>query len=157
MNEIREDMLKVKRMVSDVEMIIGKREGETELVNKLINAQNLLTYCMSRLENAIVPPCKVGDTVYAIGDKDGLQIKECRAEDFCFVSADNFEVAVYFECDTDCEGCYFNSWSQSHCGEWSCDGEYGNGLIPVNDFGKNVFLTREEAEKALAERMNNND
>lgn len=66
MNEIREDMLRVKRMVSDVEMIIGKREGETELVNKLINAQNLLTYCMSRLENAVVPPCKVGDTVWAI-------------------------------------------------------------------------------------------
>ena len=59
-NEIRADMLKVKRMISEVEMIIGKREGETELVNKLIDAENLLTYCMSRLENAVVPPCKVG-------------------------------------------------------------------------------------------------
>lgn len=63
-NEIRADMLKVKNMVSEVEIIIGKREGETELVNKLIDAQNLLTYCMSRLENAVVLPCKVGDTVH---------------------------------------------------------------------------------------------
>lgn len=67
LNEIRADMLKVKRMVSDVEMIIGKREGETELVNKLIDAENLLTYCMSRLENALLPPCKVGDELYAVG------------------------------------------------------------------------------------------
>lgn len=56
MNEIRADMLKVKRMISDVEIVIGKRDGETELVNKLIDAENLLTYCMSRLENAVVPP-----------------------------------------------------------------------------------------------------
>lgn len=98
-------------------------------------------------------PCKVGDTVYAIGNKDGHQIKECRVEDFCFASAEDFQVDVYFECDQDCEGCYFNDWSQSHCGEWSCSGEYGNGLIPVNDFGKNVFLTREEAKQALAERQ----
>ena len=97
----------------------------------------------------IRPPCKVGDTVYAIGDKDGHQIKECRAEDFFFVSAEGFQVGVCFECDTDCDGCYFNSWTQSHCGEWSCDGEYGNGFIPVEDFGKTVFLTREEAEAAL--------
>lgn len=153
MTEIREDMLKVKRMIADVEIILGKREGETELVNKLIDAENLLTYCMSRLENAIVPPCKVGDTVYAIGDKDGYQIKECRAEEFFFIDAEKFQVGVCFECDTDCDGCYFHSWSQSHCGEWSCDGEYGNGFIPVDDFGKTVFLTREEAEKALAERQ----
>ena len=65
-NEIRADMLKVKKMVSEVEMIIGKREGESELVNKLIDAENLLTYCMSRLENTIVPPCNIGDTVWAI-------------------------------------------------------------------------------------------
>lgn len=152
MTEIREDMLKVKRMIADVEIILGKRQGETELVNQLIDAQNLLTYCMSRLENAIVPPCNVGDTVYAIGDKDGYQIKECKAEDFSFESAEHFQVGVYFECDSDCDGCYFYSCSQSYCGEWSCDGEYGNGCISVDDFGKNVFLTREEAEKALAER-----
>lgn len=107
---------------------------------------------MLQVDNVIVPPCKVGDTVYAIGNKDGYQIKECRAEEFYFIDAEKFQVDVCFECDTDCEGCYFSSWSQSHCGEWSCGGEYGNGFIPVDDFGKTVFLTREEAEQALAER-----
>ena len=50
MTEIREDMLRVKRMMTDVELVLGKREGENELVNKLIQAENLLTYCMSRLD-----------------------------------------------------------------------------------------------------------
>ena len=51
MTEIREDMLRVKRMMTDVELVLGKREGEDELVNKLIRAENLLTYCMSRLQS----------------------------------------------------------------------------------------------------------
>ncbi len=114
MTEIREDMLKVKRMVSEVEITIGKREGETELVNKLIDAQNLLTYCMSRLENAIVPPCKVGDTVYAV------RHWSARKSIYSFVAPDI-------------------AWIVEH----------------TNDFGKTVFLTREEAEKALKERTEN--
>lgn len=32
----------------------------------------------------------------------------------------------------------------------------GKGVRPVDDFGKTVFLTREEAEKALAERNKSN-
>ncbi len=117
----------------------------------IVDNTALADYILS--DGWIRPPCKVGDTVWVIGDKDGYQIKECKAEEFFFVDAEKFQVGVCFECDTDCEGCYFSSWSQSHCGEWSCDGEYGNGFIPVDDFGKTVFLTREEAEKALAERQ----
>ena len=30
-------------------------------------------------------------------------------------------------------------------------GEYGDGSVSSKNFGKTVFLTREEAEKALAE------
>ncbi len=112
----------------------------------IVDNTALADYILS--DGWIRPPCKVGDKVYAIGDKDGHQIKECKAEEFFFVDAEKFQVGVCFECDTDCEGCYFSSWSQSHCGEWSCDGEYGNGFIPVEDFGKTVFLTREEAEKS---------
>ena len=132
MNEIREDMLKVKRMVSDVEMIIGKRDGETELVNKLIDAENLLTYCMSRLENAIVPPCKVGDTVYTNTSMQGWYMRKkdrpYKAK-IVFIGVngvDNF-MNVVFENDNMLQ---FN----------------------FSQIGKTVFLTREEAEKALAER-----
>ena len=95
-------------------------------------------------------PCAVGDVVYAIGNTDRHhQIKECRVSDFGFESAENFCATVWFECDQDCEGCYFNDWSQSYCGEWSCSGEYGNGIIHIKDFGKTVFLTKEDAEKVL--------
>ena len=122
MNEIREDMLKVKRMVSEVEMILGKREGETELVNKLIDAENLLTYCMSRLENAIVPPCKVGQTVYT---RYGYSFKIQRIE----VLEDK---KILFRCGNDGTDDYMAFYDF--------------------EIGTDVFLTREEAEKALSER-----
>lgn len=130
-NEIREDMLKVKRMVSDVEMIIGKREGETELVNKLINAQNLLTYCMSRLENAIVPPCKPGDTVYFdnTGYHDSAEIDGIHID----------ENGIAF------------SWVQYDVGVDITE-LWDEGEFDIEEIGKTVFLTPEEAEKALAER-----
>lgn len=103
----------------------------------------------------IVTPCKAKDIVYAIGNKDGHQIKDCTVVDFGFADAEHFQANVWFECDTDCEGCYFNDWSQSHCGEWSCSGEYGMGLIPIDDFGKTVFLTKEQAEQKLKELSEN--
>ena len=126
-DNIRTDMLKVKRMVTDVEMVIGKREGESKLVNKLIDAENLLTYCMSRLENAIVPPCKVGDTVY--------EIQEIRNR-----------VQAYKVTKIITDGKYFHF-------EWRVNepcGVYGkiNGFEDY-ELGRYVFLSKEAAEKAL--------
>lgn len=115
-SEIRADMLKVKRMVSEVEMIIGKREGETELVNKLIDAENLLTYCMSRLENAIVLPCKVGDTLYGIKT---------------FVST-NYKTVYSFNAPD-------AAWI----------------IEQKENFGRAIFLTKDEAEAALKEGADN--
>lgn len=103
----------------------------------------------------ILPPCKVGDIVYAVGDKDGHQIKECRVSCFGFESAEHFVAEVYFDCDNDCNGCYFNAFSQSYCGEWDCDNAYGHSCIPISDFGKTVFLTPEETEKALERSKDN--
>lgn len=136
MNEIRADMLKAKRMVSDVEMIIGKREGETELVNKLIDAQNLLTFCMSRLENAIILPCKVGDTVYGIAER-------------------------YTECTP-----YGERYSEYACAgcEKECDSIKEHYIRPVkitnihwifnmwDYYGKTWFTDPEAAQKALKAR-----
>ena len=131
MNEIREDMLKVKRMVSEVEMILGKREGETELVNKLIDAENLLTYCMSRLENAIVLPVKPGDTVYFdnTGHHDSAEIDG--------IHIDENDIAF--------------SWVQYDVGVDITE-LWDEGEFDIEEIGKTVFLTPEEAEKALKER-----
>ena len=142
-NEIREDTLKVKRMIADVEIILGKREGETELVNKLIDAENLLTYCMSRLENAIVPPCKVGDTVYFIENEQvrcGEVVEIRRYKDPEVISENSPIQEIY----------YVNS--AVICFPMGC-----SELTPYtrDDFGKIVFHTKEAAEKALKEGADN--
>ena len=121
MNKIREDMLKVKRMISEVEIILGKREGETELVNKLIDAQNLLTYCMSRLENAIVPPCKPMPVM--------SDVNPFNSDVYCPFCGANLS-GFYGDEPTSTIQCY-------GCGEF---------------LDNTKSITREEAEKALAER-----
>ena len=125
--EINKDILKAKKMVSEVELYIGKREGETEFVNKLINAENLLTYCLSRLENAILPPCKVGDTVYVLS-KDKKEILGYRI----------ISVILYDGVPT----------------LYSAEYRENNVKFYVEDFtefniGETVFLTRGDAERKL--------
>lgn len=136
MTEIREDMLRVKRMVSEVEIIIGKREGETELVNKLIDAENLLTYCMSRLENAIVLTVKPGDTVYAYCEYFGVLP----------YLVGNFHIG-YMGKEED----YLHWEAAAYAAE--TDELLDDIDFDLEDIGKDIFLTREEAETALAERQ----
>lgn len=93
----------------------------------------------------IVPPCKVGDIVYAISES---RIEECRCDEICIYGNDNI-VMTEHNCDYDCKGCPFSSWGQDYSGEHSCQGEYGVYSFNFKDFGKTVFLTREEAERAL--------
>lgn len=135
-NEIRADMLKVKRMISEVEMIIGKREGETKLVNKLIDAENLLTYCMSRLENAVVPPCKVGDTIY-------YNLKKNAS--LPFGTKRTLSLPVVAIAKTEDKGL------------WFVRTEFSGSIadFKFSDFGKTVFLNIEAAERALKEGADN--
>lgn len=95
-------------------------------------AENLIA------NGVIVPPCKVGDTVY---------IKN-RPLIISFLHIEN-EVyyVVQFDCD-DCGDCPFYEDEVSFEGEHDCR---TNGYIQFTekDIGKTVFLTKEEAEKAL--------
>ena len=85
----------------------------------------------------IVPPCKVGDTVYVpwrYAFQRGIAMVEVQ------------EIKLY---DT----------NQSHCMffiDMESDDEYFNqsfgGWKTEQSIGKTVFLSREDAEKALAER-----
>lgn len=74
----------------------------------------------------VVPPCKVGDTVWIKGDKFPAEIEEIRITDdgiyFAYVEYDRGyeETEVWDNCE-----------------------------FTLSDIGKTVFLTREEAEKAL--------
>lgn len=81
----------------------------------------------------IVPPCKVGDTVYSFCDDFGVVLPY-------FV--ENLRIG-FMDKDR-------NYW----CYEANCHTEETDELLDeidfdLDDLGKTVFLTREEAEKAL--------
>lgn len=74
----------------------------------------------------IVPPVKVGQTVYVVNRYYGglWRIHECRVDNLTI-----YERLIFMSL---------------------IDGNYNFG-IEISEIGKTVFLTREEAEKALAE------
>lgn len=93
----------------------------------------------------IVPLCSVGDTVY---------IKN-KPVNVSFIHIDNKDVTycVEFDC-VDCYACPFYEDVVSWEGEHDCA---TNGYLEftADDIGKTVFLTREDAEKILKEREEN--
>ena len=94
----------------------------------------------------VVPPCKAGDTVWAASGK----IIKCEIEEMYLCDGGGIEYLVTFDCDgADCKGCPFNRWEQDCSGERYCECEYGCSSFKDSDIGKTVFLTREEAAKAL--------
>lgn len=89
----------------------------------------------------IVPLVKVGDTVYIHG----------KSVDIDFVHVDDKECyyCVQLDCSKrNCDDCNF-------CGSIFTRGTHGYIEFTANDIGKTVFLTREDAEKALKEREKN--
>ena len=94
----------------------------------------------------VVLPCKAGDTVWAASGK----IIKCEIEEMYLFDGGGIEYLVTFDCDgADCKGCPFNRWEQDCSGERYCECEYGCSSFKDSDIGKTVFLTREEAAKAL--------
>ncbi len=88
-------------------------------------------------EGVIVPPCKVGDTVYkVVNDKRVKKPYECKV------------VGFWYSADERC--------NNVHLVRYVNDIFDSSFSIPFADFGKTVFLTREEAEKALERRENDN-
>ena len=97
----------------------------------------------------VVLPCKGIDKLYVVGTK---QIVECNVAEMYLIDDETIEYLVNFECVDNCDGCPFNSWEREIVSdEYHCGGEYGDGSVSSKDFGKTVFLTSEEAEKALQE------
>lgn len=83
----------------------------------------------------IVPPCKVGDTVYVLTTDSPTGIEQTKISQVVVRVKGNCKMSY-----TILAPCVYDDWGKA---KWSfCD----------NDFGKTVFLTKEEAEKALAER-----
>lgn len=84
-------------------------------------------------EGVIVPPCKAGQTVYkVVSDKRVKRPYEYKVIGLWYSAAERYNdvhLAMYI------------------------DGVFASSIIvPFDEFGKTVFLTREQAEKALSER-----
>ena len=119
------------------------RERLTEILNKtfeeqynkrmLITAQHTSDYLLDN--GVIVPPCKVGDELFCVYSPP----YPANPADKGIWFMGEFEVARF------------------HYGVKGLSIEmYGYGTVNVNEIGKTVFLTREAAEKALAERSVSN-
>ena len=94
----------------------------------------------------VVPPCKVGDTVWAASGK----IIKCEIDEMYLCDGGGIEYLVTFDCDgANCKGCPFNRWEQDCSGERYCECEYGCSSFKDSDIGKTIFLTSEEAKAAL--------
>ncbi len=107
-------------------------EGCTRVIKACENCRDERLADHLLANGVIVPPCKVGDKVY--------EVQECPSR----IQALKVE-NIHFD------GHHFSfGWCL-----WDARGFYRNihGFTD-SDIGKTVFLTRAEAEKALAERVN---
>ena len=137
MNE-REKLIELLKQADDkcesikqCENCVGFGKG-AECVNFLI-ADHLLA------NGVIVPPCKVGDTYYTIQ-------RYCNTDPF----ETEKEPTMPWECENYCgrSDCSFSEYriEEHHFGTV-------NYILRIEkEIGKTVFLTKEEAETALAER-----
>ena len=121
------------------------RERLVELIKQTVHPYFAEEIADNLLANGVVVlPCKVGDKVYIKNHE--ITINEVfLGEELLF--------STYFDCDwvmenIGCENCPFADWEQSHEGEWDCRTR-GWFSFAEKDIGKTVFLTREDAERAL--------
>lgn len=121
-----------------IESAFSDDTSKVERIRELVKAD--------RDGRLVMPPCKVGDTVWAASGK----IIKCEIDEMCLCDGGGIEYLVTFDCDgANCKGCPFNRWEQDCSGERYCECEYGCSSFKDSDIGKTVFLTREKAEKAL--------
>ena len=116
-----------------IELIKECDKRESDIMFKEKRAMSFDEWCGlyadCLIENgAILPPCKVGDTLYDISE---------------FVNGCSYPEIYEYTCE------YITIFKDK-------DGETVFEIDAINfrfnDFGKTVFLTREDAEKALGER-----
>lgn len=92
-------------------------------------------------------PCKVGDTVYGKLHWYGEKIHECKVVKSKVCQFKDGSLHYFLDLEFYIIDHYYNDGRQMRCGNQAVFGE---------DYGtwNRVYLTREEAEKALEERRN---
>jgi hypothetical protein len=112
------------RLIKIIANIKGKAD-DTKTLEEVI-ANELLA------EGVIVPPCKVGDKVYKVYDIESVHRRVLELEVLLIEIGDRTRICL--------------KTTKNHL--------YNFDKTSFEDFGKTVFLTKEEAEKAL-ERSDN--
>lgn len=93
------------------------------------------------IENGvIVPPCKVGDTVYSFCETFGVVLPYFVESLHIAYYDENSEVYQY----------------EANCTNDECDELLDSIDFEIDDIGKTVFLTKEQAEQKLKEMRGNN-
>lgn len=136
-HDVRVDEHTTRRSVIDV---LAVQEHAMEIYHQLKIYEDIAELCggFDRLREiaeadkdgrVVVLPCKVGDTVWIVGAVRKLYSAKVRTF-FCghtsAVRGDDYDGHIHMIRTTECD-------------------------IPMQKFGKTVFLSREEAEKALQE------
>ena len=115
--------------------------GDNEINGGLLTDMDKRCKDFKNKTDVIVPPCKVGDTVYI---KNRPLIIS-----FLHIDENSISFVVQFDCD-DCYTCPFYEDYVSFEGEHDCK-TMGYIEFTEEDIGKTVFLTKEEAELKLKE------
>ncbi len=124
---------------------LGLRESAIEEARQSEKSLEPLMWLLLAVNEGrvVVLPCKVGDVVYSPRDKDILEQYVISIE----IDKEP-KVHVCFTCDYICDGCPNNQPYQNQAGDGGCYGKNGESYYDFDDFGKTVFLSREEAEQA---------
>ena len=144
--------------MSDKQRITEILKAYTKKHNIMASSVILEDYAEELLANGvIVPPCKVGDTVYVITDCSQIMMYydndyltgtgaiECPFEDVCNFTDCNDDNTQVLET-------YVNYMGIEDGCKWYFCCEHINRANDFNEIGKTVFLTREEAEAELEKR-----
>lgn len=107
-----------------------RKNLNTHKENGRINLLNLRDVAKDLLNDGVILPlCKVGDELFRI-----IKLTNSACKPFVLTLPDKVEP--------------YGIFYKGLMGEYRC--------IPFEEFGKTVFLTREEAEEALREKENDN-
>jgi hypothetical protein len=99
-----------------------------------VESEPLADYLLSN--GAIVPPCKVGDIVWVVFSPKYPANPNDKGK--WFMTQDGVQRIIWGS-----KGLSIETWNM--------------GTIPAKKLGKEIFLTKEEAEQALAERSEGNE
>ena len=120
--------------------LLDKTYAEQYDKRRLLTAEHTADYLLAN--GVIVPPCKVGDTVYCI---EHNTIRECFVKLVKSLTYDEIKTNYFVEAECEIESPFHSDGRKI---------KHGLSAVWEIEWGSwyRAFRTREEAEKALAER-----